>query len=78
MLWDFMKSKKFNFFFSVIVGVGLVAILRPACNGPRCITLKAPPVSEIRNRTYQLGTKCYQFTLKNMECPKQGVIEAFR
>lgn len=78
MIWDFLKSKKFNFFFSFILGLGIAAILRPACKGDACITLKAPPIHEINTATYQLGAKCYQFRTDTSDCPSNGVIEAFQ
>jgi hypothetical protein len=78
MIWDFLKSKKFNFIFSFILGLGIAAILRPACKGDACITLKAPPINEINTATYQLGSKCYQFRTETVDCPPNGVIEAFQ
>lgn len=77
MIWDFLKSKEFNFFFSVLIGLGLAAILRPVCKGDQCVVSKAPSLKEIKDSTYQMGSKCYQFTAKTVDCPSQGVIEAF-
>jgi len=78
MIWDFLKSKKFNFIFSFLIGLGIAAILRPVCKGDTCITLKAPPIHEVNSATYQLGSKCYQFRTENIDCPPKGVIEAFQ
>lgn len=78
MLWDFMKSKKFNFLFSFLIGLGLCAILRPVCKGDQCIQLKAPLMHDVVGKTFQLGRKCHQFTIENTECPPKGVIEAFQ
>ena len=78
MIWDLLKSKKFNFIFSVLLGLGLAAILRPACKGDQCLTLKAPPVHEVEKTTYQLGSKCFQFSIENRECSgSKQLIEAF-
>jgi hypothetical protein len=78
MISDILKSKQFNFVFSVLLGLGLAAILRPACKGDQCLVLKAPPVHEVESTTYQLGSKCFQFKVDNRECPKQGkIVEAF-
>jgi hypothetical protein len=77
MIWDFLKSKQFNFVFSVLIGLGLAAILRPACKGDKCVVMKAPQLNEIKNSTFQLGSKCYQFTAETVDCPTQGVVEAF-
>jgi hypothetical protein len=78
MIWDFMKTKEFNTVFSFLVGLGLAAILRPACKGDQCVTLKAPPLKDMKDATYQVGNKCYQFSVENVDCPSKGVIEAFQ
>jgi hypothetical protein len=78
MIWDFMKSKEFNTIFSLLLGLGLAAILRPACKGDQCITLKAPPLKDMKDVTFQVGNKCYQFSVENIDCPSKGVIEAFQ
>lgn len=78
MIWDLMKTKKFNLIFSFIIGLGLAAILRPACKGDQCLHMKAPPVHEVEKTTYQIGNKCFQFSVENRDCPKTGkVVEAF-
>lgn len=78
MIADILKSKQFNFVFSVLLGLGLAAILRPVCKGDQCLVLKAPPVHEVESTTYQLGSRCFQFKVDNRECPKQGkIVEAF-
>lgn len=78
MIWDFLKSKNFNLIFSVLLGLGLAAILRPVCKGDQCLVMKAPPVHEVETTTYQLGSKCFQFKVENRDCPSKGkVIEAF-
>jgi hypothetical protein len=78
MISDILKSKQFNVVFSVLLGLGLAAILRPVCKGDQCLVLKAPPVHEVETATYQLGSRCFQFKVESRECPKGGtVIEAF-
>jgi hypothetical protein len=78
MIWDLLKSKRFNLIFSFLLGLGLAAILRPACKGDQCLVAKAPPVHEVEKTTYQLGSKCFQFSVENRECKGSSkVIEAF-
>jgi hypothetical protein len=78
MIWDLLKSKKFNFVFSFLLGLGLAAILRPACKGDQCLLMKAPPVREVESTTYQLGSKCFQFKVETGDCASKGkVVEAF-
>jgi hypothetical protein len=78
MIWDFLKSKQFNYIFSFLLGLGLISILRPACKGDECVITKAPLMHEIEGKTFQLGHKCYQFTIQNVDCPAKGVVEAFQ
>jgi hypothetical protein len=78
MIWDFMKTKEFNVIFSFLLGLGLAAILRPACKGDQCVVQKAPPLNEFKHATYQVGNKCYEFSVENQECPSKGIVEAFR
>lgn len=78
MIWDLLKSKKFNFVFSFLIGLGLAAILRPACKGDQCLLMKAPPVHEVESTTYQLGSKCFQFNVESTDCATKGnLVEAF-
>ena len=77
MIWDFLKTKKFNMFFSFILGLGLMALLRPVCTGDSCVLQKAPPANEVKGSTYQIGKQCYKFETYTVDCPKEGAIEAF-
>lgn len=80
MLRGILQSRQFTLFFSFMLGLGIVALLRPACKGERCVTRKAPPLHELQTTTYQVGNKCYQFVSETVECPtnNSGVIEAFQ
>ena len=77
MIFDFMKTKSFNYVFSFLLGVGLIALFRPGCKGESCVIVRAPPADEIKQTTYQIGSRCYQFDTYLMDCPSSGVIEAF-
>ena len=76
-MFEFLKSKSFNVAFSFLIGLGIMCLLRPMCHGSECIVQKAPPLEEVNKSTYQLGSKCYQFRSVTIDCPKDGVIEAF-
>jgi hypothetical protein len=77
-MFEFLQSKSFNAVFSFILGLGIIALLKPICHGPSCIVQKAPSVEEVTKSTYQLGSKCFQFATEPVDCPKEGVIEAFQ
>ncbi len=77
-MFEFLKSEKFSVLASFILGLGLMAVLKPACRGTECKILKAPPLEEITHSTYQAGSKCYKFKHEIIDCPKDGVIEPFQ
>jgi hypothetical protein len=72
-----LKTEKFAQLFSFLIGFGIIAIALPVCKGDECFTKKAPSVAEMKESTYRIGTKCYQFKPSIVECPADGFIEAF-
>jgi len=62
---------------SFLVGLGLMSLLKPECKGTECRILKAPPLEEVNNTTYQLAGKCYQFRSETIKCPSGTIIEPF-
>ena len=76
-MFEFLKTEAFCIGFSFLIGVGIFALMTPICTGKECRIEKAPSVEEIKQTTYQLGSKCYQFQMENISCPSEGVIEPF-
>jgi hypothetical protein len=72
-----MKSEWFNVVFSLLVGIGIVAILRPTCTGDACTTMKAPSPAEWNGYVYQMGSKCYEFKTQVVDCAGATAIESF-
>lgn len=76
---NFLQDKRFNMFFSFVLGIGLVCIVRPICTGDECNVSKAPSDKDFEKYVYKLsGGKCYEFKSEVTECPASGTIEAFR
>ena len=73
-----LHDEKFNYFFSLILGVGLICILRPMCSGKECQVSKPPLEKDFDKYVYRLGEKCYEFKTKIVKCPESGAIEAFK
>lgn len=73
-----LNDEKFNYFFSFIVGLGLICVLRPMCSGKECATLKPPMEKDFGKYVYRLAEKCYEFKTDVVKCPAKGAIEAFR
>jgi hypothetical protein len=75
-MFGFLKSEKFNVFFSFVLGIAIVSLFKTPCKDD-CRIKRAPSVDEIRNTTYQLGSKCYKFSTQPAECLQTGMIESF-
>jgi len=85
MIHDVMKKPLFNIIFSFLLGIGIIAIIRPMCKDESgkiidCTTNKAPAVADWNNAVYRVGAKCYEYKTAIVECPKdkKGYIEAFQ
>ena len=78
-LQKLMRDDNFNVFFSLVLGIGIVCILRPMCTGKDCETVsKAPSEKDFDKYVYRMGgNKCYEFKTEVVECPASGAIEAF-
>ena len=74
----FINDERFNVFFSFALGLGLVCIARPICEGKDCQVSKPPTDKDFEKYVYRLGHKCYEFKTEVVECPTSGTIEAFR
>ena len=68
-----LKTEKFAQLFSFIIGFGIIAIALPVCKGDACFTRKAPSVQEMKESTYRIGSKCYQFKPSIMEYGGTGL-----
>lgn len=74
----FINDDRFNVFFSIMFGIGLVAIFRPICSGTDCNISKAPTESDFDKHVYRMGNaKCYEFKTELIDCPSSGTVEAF-
>jgi hypothetical protein len=76
-MFKFFETAQFRFFFSFMIGLGIMSLFRPLCKGTECQIVKAPPPHEVETTTYKIGAKCYQFKTGSVDCPGEGVIEAF-
>ena len=74
----FLQDKRFDIFFSVILGIGIICMIRPVCEGKECTIRKAPQEKDFDKFVYRMsGNKCYQFKTKIVSCPASGAVEAF-
>ena len=76
-IMDAVKGQAFGNIVSFMLGIAIIMLLSPICHGSACMIVKAPPIHEVKDTIYHIGTKCYKFDTVQMDCPASGVIEAF-
>lgn len=59
-----------RFFISVLLGLGIATLFKKACNDKSCIVFKGPILSELDDKIYQYGEKCYTYTTTPTKCDK--------
>jgi hypothetical protein len=77
MIIDALKNPIFGTMVSFMLGLAIVIIIAPICHGKECMVVRAPPIHEVRDSIYHIASKCYKFETVQMDCPAQGVVEAF-
>jgi hypothetical protein len=78
-LLEILHDGRFNTFFSFVIGIGLICILRPMCSGSDCNINKAPAEKDFDKYVYRMGnSSCYEFKTEIMKCPSSGAVEAFK
>lgn len=73
-----LDRPEFNVFFSLLLGIGIVAIVRPLCKGNDCVVNKSPPVKEWDGTVYRIGKDCFEFTANTVQCTGKDEIESFK
>lgn len=53
---------------SIILGVGLAALFRKACNDNKCIIIKGPSYKEVDKYYYKVNDVCYKYRPVFQEC----------
>jgi hypothetical protein len=62
MLKGIMDRESGAIVVSIMLGLGLAAVFRAACKGGRCVVIKGPPISQIRDTVYRIDDRCYKYT----------------
>ena len=77
-MFEVLKTENFSKLFSFVLGFVIPALLIPICKGDECFLKKAPSAKEMKESTFKVGSKCYQFKPEPVECPVKGAIESFQ
>lgn len=53
---------------SILLGLGLASLFRKVCTDKNCIKFDGPIISELEEKIYEHGNKCFQYKLKSEKC----------
>lgn len=77
-LKEMLNRPGFNIMFSLLLGIGMVTIIRPLCKGAECLINRSPPVKDWDGKVFRIGSECYEFNTVTVKCPGKDEIESFR
>ena len=55
-------------FISIILGLGLATLFRKVCTDKNCRQFNGPVISDITDKTFKHGDKCYKYTTQSDKC----------
>lgn len=62
---------------SILLGFGLAALFRKTCKGKNCFVYHAPPLENVKDKTFKYDNKCYVFTTNNIACDNSKQVVEF-
>ena len=62
MIRDIMSSDGGAIVVSVILGLGLAALFRKACDGPGCLVIHGPNPKDVEKYVYKIKDDCFKYT----------------
>ena len=61
---------------SIVLGLGVASLFRKVCNDKGCIRFNGPIISDIDEKIYKHGEKCYKYDTNPDKCdPKKRTID---
>ena len=53
---------------SIIFGLGIATLFRKVCNEKNCIRFNGPIITDIEDKTFKHGEKCYNYSAQSDKC----------
>jgi hypothetical protein len=57
-----------KFFISVLLGLGIATMFRKVCKDKSCMVFNGPIISELDDKIYKYGEKCYTYNTVPGKC----------
>jgi hypothetical protein len=72
-LGKFIHTYNGQIIMSILLGFGFASLFRKVCNNTNCITFLGPSIEKIKNKIFQYDNKCYSYSYKTTNCPRNDV-----
>ena len=76
-LSNFFQSSSGKYMLSLILGLGLASLFRTVCKEKNCIIFKAPPIQDMKDKTFRYDNKCYKYKPTLVKCESDKKIISF-
>ena len=53
---------------SIVLGLVLASLFRKVCNDKNCIRFNGPVITDIEDKTFKHGDKCYKYSTQSDKC----------
>jgi hypothetical protein len=55
---------------SILLGLGLASLFRKVCTDKNCIHFNGPILTDLNEKVYKHGDKCYKYSAHSDKCDK--------
>jgi hypothetical protein len=76
-LEKFVNSSTGRIISSILLGVGFATLFRSVCKGTNCRIYYAPPLEDVKDKSYKYNGKCFKYKINAVECDKKKDIYKF-
>lgn len=59
---------------SVVLGLGLASLFHTVCNDDKCLSFNGPVISDVEDKIFKYGNKCYKYTVNADTCKSTNKI----
>lgn len=72
-----LKTETGRYIISLLLGLGLASFFRYVCKEKDCLNFIGPHVTEVKDKVYKNGDKCYKYIPRATECSSSKKIINF-
>lgn len=63
-----LESPKGKILFSILLGLGIAALFRKACDNGKCVVINGPNPKDLETYFYKMDGNCYKYYHEMTDC----------